>query len=59
MREEFERLYNLYNKGLAVSSKDITNLYNKVFNTNVLNTNCSTCNRQRLLKIKSYYEQIG
>lgn len=59
MRTEFERLYDLYNRGLAVSSLDITNLYNKIFGTELKNTNCSTCCRQRLLKIKQYYDSQG
>lgn len=55
--DEFNRLYNLYNKGLAVSSKDITDLYNIVFNTNLPNTQCSTCCRMRLLKLKTYFDE--
>ena len=50
--EAIEKFYNILNRGRYCVSQEVTSVYNRVFEKNVLNTNCSSCLRQRILALK-------
>lgn len=50
--EAIEKFYNILNRGRYCVSQEVTAVYNEVFGKNVVNTNCSSCLRQRILALK-------
>lgn len=58
-REKIEKLVSILNRGWYASSKEVTDLYNKYIRsgqTPVASTSCSSCIRQRVLKLKTFLE---
>lgn len=56
-REKIEKLVSILNRGWYASSKEVTDLYNKYIRsgqTPVASTSCSSCIRQRVLKLKTF-----
>ena len=43
-----ERMHDARQKGLYFETKAVTNLYNKLYNTNLNPTNCGSCIRKRI-----------
>lgn len=56
-RQLIKELHNKLNKGEKIKSKDLTDLYNRVTDKNVTNTNCGSCLRQRLLELVNIMDQ--
>lgn len=50
--------FGLLNKARYASFDEITNVYNRVFGTNLKVTNCATCIRQRVLDLKKELDKI-
>jgi len=46
--EQIKKFKELRDKGYYVAGQDVTNLYNKVFEKNIENSNCSSCIRRRI-----------
>ena len=46
--EQIKKFKELRDKGYYVVGQDVTNLYNKVFEKNIENSNCSSCIRRRI-----------
>lgn len=58
-REKIEKLVSILNRGWYANSKEVTDLYNKYIRsgqTPVASTSCSSCIRQRVLKLKTFLE---
>lgn len=58
-RGKIEKLVSILNRGWYANSKEVTDLYNKYIRsgqTPVASTSCSSCIRQRVLKLKSFLE---
>ena len=56
-REKITKLCDILNRGWYANSKEVTDLYNKYIRsgqTPVSSTSCSSCIRQRVLKLKSF-----
>lgn len=56
-REKIEKLVSILNRGWYANSKEVTDLYNKYLRsgqTPVASTSCSSCIRQRVLKLKTF-----
>lgn len=56
-REKITKLCDILNRGWYANSKEVTDLYNKYLRsgqTPVASTSCSSCIRQRVLKLKSF-----
>jgi hypothetical protein len=56
-REKIEKLVSILNRGWYANSKEVTDLYNKYIRdgqTPVASTSCSSCIRQRVLKLKTF-----
>ena len=56
-REKIEKLVSILNRGWYANSKEVTDLYNKYVRdgqTPVASTSCSSCIRQRVLKLKTF-----
>lgn len=51
-REFINFAYSLINSARYPSFEKVTETYNKVFGTNLKNTSCGTCIRQRILELK-------
>ncbi len=56
--KHIESMYNARQKGLYYTSQIVTNIYNKVLDMNVSNTNCGNCIRKRIDAIWSKYNQM-
>ena len=54
-KEKIEKLINILNRGWYCNGKEVTDLYNKYVSPNksVTSTSCSSCIRQRILKLKA------
>ena len=54
-KEKIEKLINILNRGWYCNGKEVTDLYNKYVSPNkpVSSTSCSSCIRQRILKLKA------
>lgn len=54
-KEKIEKLVNILNRGWYCNGKEVTDLYNKYVSPNkpVSSTSCSSCIRQRILKLKA------
>lgn len=56
-KEKIEKLVSILNRGWYANSKEVTDLYNKYVRdgqTPVASTSCSSCIRQRVLKLKTF-----
>ena len=56
-KEKIEKLVSILNRGWYANSKEVTELYNKYIRsgqTPVSSTSCSSCIRQRVLKLKTF-----
>jgi hypothetical protein len=56
-KEKIEKLVSILNRGWYANSKEVTDLYNKYIRsgqTPVASTSCSSCIRQRVLKLKTF-----
>ena len=54
-KEKIEKLVNILNRGWYCNGREVTDLYNKYVSPNkpVTSTSCSSCIRQRILKLKA------
>lgn len=55
-REKIEKLINILNRGWYCNGKEVTELYNRYVSPQkpVSSTSCSSCIRQRILKLKAF-----
>ena len=56
-REKITKLCDILNRGWYANSKEVTDLYNKYIRVGmslVAPTSCSSCIRQRVLKLKTF-----
>ena len=51
------RMKQVIDKGHSFNSKQVTDLYNQVFNKRLSNTSCSTCIRRRISELYNYYDK--
>lgn len=56
--KHIERMHEARNKGLYYSSEVVTEIYNKLYNTNISVTNCGNCIRRRVDAIWAKYQEI-
>lgn len=52
------RMWEARQKGLYFETKAVTNLYNKLYNTNLTPTNCGSCIRKRIDGIHKKLEEL-
>lgn len=52
------RMWEARQKGLYFETKAVTNLYNKLYNTNLNPTNCGSCIRKRIDGIHNKLEEL-
>lgn len=50
-KDRIVRFKQALNKGSRVSGREVTEVYNRVFNDRKPSTNCSSCIRQRIGKL--------
>ena len=51
-QEAIEKFSDILNRGRYAVSQEVTEVYNRVLNKAVRNTNCSSCIRQRVFELK-------
>lgn len=56
--KHIERMYDARQRGLYYSSEVVTDIYNKLYNTNISVTNCGNCIRRRVDAIWAKYQEI-
>lgn len=49
---------DILNRGKFASGKQVTEVYNRVFGTNIAPTNCSSCIRHRIGKMYAAVQKI-
>lgn len=52
------RMHDARQRGSYYTSEIVTNIYNKMFNSNANNTNCGSCIRRRIDAIWQQYTKI-
>ena len=55
-QEAIEKFSDILNRGRYAVSQEVTEVYNRVLNKAVRNTNCSSCIRQRVFALKEALE---
>ena len=53
--QAMERMINIVKRGYYIAGKDVTKLYNEIFNKELPVTNCSSCIRQRFAELRQSY----
>ena len=56
--ELFKKLEGIVLRGYYISGNELAELHNRVFNTNLKATSCSSCNRMRFQDLKKSYEKM-
>lgn len=56
--EYFKKMISIVNRGYFLDSRQLCDLYNRVFETQLRPTGCSSCNRLRYNELKSSYDKI-
>lgn len=54
----FKKLEGIILRGYYISGNELAELHNRVFNTNLKGTGCSSCNRMRFQTLKKSYEKM-
>lgn len=54
----FKKLEGIVLRGYYISGNELAELHNRVFNTNLKGTGCSSCNKIRFQDLKKSYEKI-
>ena len=58
--ELFKKLEGIVLRGYYISGTELADIYNRVFNSNLRPTGCSSCNRMRFKALKdSYYKMMS
>ena len=54
----YKKLESIVLRGYYISGTELADLHNRVFNTNLKGTGCSSCNRMRFQDLKKSYEKM-
>ena len=53
----FKKMIGIVNRGYYLDSKQLCELYNRVFNKDLRPTGCSSCNKLRYSELKTSYDR--
>lgn len=53
-----DKMIGIVKRGYYLAGSDVTNLYNKIFQKNLRNTNCGTCIKQRYAELERAYKHF-
>lgn len=56
--ELFKKLNGIVSRGYYLSGNELAELHNRVFNSNLRPTGCTSCNKMRFQALKKSYEAM-